>query len=158
MQYIRFLKVPSFSGDTISALITITSDLGDSFMHRDSAVVGAVRSKDGGGAVIARKDFTWRASMRSLKIEIAVRAGAAKGQPVVLQVSTSDLVMVDQLLGAGFKVMSVWSSPVVLRAGQARGQDLVERRLDVGRKMHLSVWEETKNSIALHIWYMSLHT
>ncbi|KAI5849984.1 UPF0665 family protein c [Tricharina praecox] len=152
MQYIRFLKAPRFSGNTISALITITSDLGESFMHRDSVVIGTVRYKDGGGAAIARKEFTWKAGMRSLKVEIPVRAGAARGEPVVLQVSTSDSATVDPLLGSGINIMSVWSSPFVLKAGEVGERELVERRLNIGRKMHLSVWEETKNSIALHIW------
>lgn len=154
MQYIRFLKAPRFSGNTISALITITSDLGESFMHRDSVVIGTVRYKDGGGAAIARKEFTWKAGMRSLKVEIPVRAGAARGEPVVLQVSTSDSATVDPLLGSGINIMSVWSSPFVLKAGEVGERELVERRLNIGRKMHLSVWEETKNSIALHIWYI----
>ena len=154
MQYIRFLKTPRFSGGTMSALITITSDLGESFMQRDSAVVGTVRRSDDGGAAIARKDFAWKAGMRALRLEIPVRAGAAGGERVVLQVSTSGLAA-DRLLGPGVAIMAVWSAPVVLRAGEAgeQQQQLVERRLDLGGETLLRVWEERKDSIALHIWY-----
>jgi hypothetical protein len=150
MQYIRFLKSPCFKpgrrGGSISALITVTSDLGDFFMPRDSPIIGRVTDENGN--IIARKTFQWLAGMRALKIDIDVNS---QGDNVVLQVSSRNPA--DNLLkDSDDAILSVWSPPFVLNKNfQIDG--LVERRLGIGHERVLSIWEEPGESIARHIWY-----
>lgn len=152
MQYIRFLKTPRLKAKAgraqIAALITVTSDLGESFMLRDSPIIALVRLED--GTVIARREFSWTAGMRSLPIEILVERRPNGGRPVTLQVSANGLSADNLLLGPKSTILSVWSSPLTLNSEDV--EDFVERRLDIGRGHHLSVWEETRDSIARHIW------
>ncbi|KAA8905533.1 UPF0665 family protein c [Sphaerosporella brunnea] len=158
MQYIRFLKKPRFKagarrGGTVSTLIVVTSDLGESFMPRDSPIVGTVRHID--GTVIARREYTWAAGMRCLAIDISVGAQASNGKAIVLQVSAHERPA-DQLCSPvelpRSTVLSAWSAPFNPGKNEVEAGDFVERRMDIGREKYLGVWEETKDSIALHIW------
>jgi hypothetical protein len=156
MQYIRFLKTPRFKpgtrrGGTVSTLIVVTSDLGESFMPRDSPIIGAVQHVD--GTVIARREYTWTAGMRCLAIDIPVGHQASNGKSIILQVSADDQIA-DQLLHEPrTTVLSAWSAPFNAGGPEEVGVgDFVERRLNIGREKYLSIWEETKDSIALHIW------
>jgi hypothetical protein len=156
MQYIRFLKTPRFKpgarrGGTVSTLIVVTSDLGESFMPRDSPITGTVQHVD--GTVIARREYIWTTGMRCLAIDIPVGPQASNGKPIILQVSTGDQIADQILHEPRTTVLSVWSAP--FNAGgtdEAGVGEFVERRLNIGREKYLSIWEETKNSIALHIW------
>ncbi|KAF8535672.1 putative methyltransferase-domain-containing protein [Trichophaea hybrida] len=153
MQYIRFLKSPRFKqigcgNGTISALITVCTDLGESFMCRDCLIIGIVRHCK--GAEIFRKEFSWKSGMRSLKINITVDQ-VSGCEPMILQVSTGDVVADQLLLEPMTTVLSVWSSPFGLRK-DVEAESLVERRLDLGCETYFTVWEETRDSIARHIW------
>ena len=93
--------------------------------------------------------------MRDLNIDMDVPAhGTGGGDAVILQVSASDVVLADHLLlEPRTVVLSIWSSPFRLNQ-ELTGEvtSYVERRLYVGRKPYMSIWEETKDSIARHIW------
>jgi len=102
MFYIRFFKQPrilpkSQQEGTISALVTITSDLGESFLLQDSSIVARAWSIDG-TTIIARGKFLWTRGSRSLKIDIDVDVRTFGARPVVLQVSGSDSMGPDKLL------------------------------------------------------------
>ena len=73
------------------------------------------------------------------------------GRPVTLHVSAHGCAADSLLAEPRATVLSVWSAP--LTANSADGDGLVERRLDIGRGQPLRVWEETRDSIARHIWY-----
>ena len=118
-------------------------------MFRDSPLIALVR--DSLGMALAQKEFSWTVGMRSLKIDIEFDRRASNGEAVVLQVSTRDAVVDSLISGPAITVLSVWSSPVSLTAN-SMVEDFVERRLDIGGPEYLSIWEETRESIARHIW------
>jgi len=157
MQYIRFLKSPRFKAGRhrdgiISTLITVCSDLGESFMVRDSPIIGIVRHCN--GAEIFRKEFLWKSGMRTLQINITVDR-ASYCEPMILQVSTDDVAADQLFLEPKTTVLSVWSPPFGL-SHETGTEFLVERRLDIGCETYFAVWEETRDSIARHIWVKCL--
>ncbi|KAH0553397.1 hypothetical protein GP486_006532 [Trichoglossum hirsutum] len=158
MRYIRFLKYPrrSYSkkeqSPTISSLITITSDLGETFCSRDVAVAAdLVRDEDGGS--VARKVCQWRAGMRNLQVDISI--GDVAACPVKLHVAAAKYENADDLReylnGTGSDIVSAWSETLGL-AGKTTGST-VERRLLSQNGKTLTVREEAGESIARHIWY-----
>lgn len=162
MHYIRFLKTPRLSTTTasksksssntpveaITALITITSDLGESTLYRDCPLTCHLHQ----GALHTSKKILWKSGARSLPISLEISKFSRK-QPVVLEV-TVDGSTADQLLTREVRetVMSAWSPAIALSAG-TKVEDFVERRLDTGAVAPLRIWEEVRESIARHIWY-----
>jgi len=157
MFYIRFFKQPrilpkSQQEGTISALVTITSDLGESFLLQDSSIVARAWSIDG-TTIIARGKFLWTRGSRSLKIDIDVDVRTFGARPVVLQVSGSDSMGPDKLLEKHSDIISsVWSAPFYIANNRTTLADCVERRLDIGGESYVGIWEESRESIARHIW------
>ncbi|KAG0638483.1 putative methyltransferase-domain-containing protein [Tuber brumale] len=162
MQYIRFLKTPRFvyTNDRCSgaalALVTITSDLGESFFFQDVALTAKLLDGESWTSLplsVAR--HTWKAGMRTLKIELdlVIKQKEMIHRTAVLSVSSEQTAADDlsQLEGADSLVLSAYSSPFGL-VGGIEAEGYVERRLTIGRKMALPVWEETGESIARHIW------
>lgn len=84
---------------------------------------------------------------------------AKRNCDLVLKVSAEDPPPADNLLkhrpGFGFGILSAWSAPFKIpEAGAVTSAGaLVERRLQMSNDCILSVWEETGESIARHIWY-----
>jgi len=73
MRYIRFLKAPKVqietgSKSTIKAVITITSDLGESFCSEVVHLAASLRSHHDNGEMYLRKVFKWESGMRALPI------------------------------------------------------------------------------------------
>src|SRR4051794_6201663 len=90
MRYIRFLKYPKYShskknqSSSITALITISSDLGESFYTKDVTIAAnLVRDED--GESMGYKAYCWRAGMRNLQLDINV--GNATTFPMRLHVA-----------------------------------------------------------------------
>lgn len=157
MYYIRFFKQPrilpkSQQEGTISALVTITSDLGESFLPQDSSIVAKAWGIDG-TTIIAREELLWTRGCRSLKIDIDFDVRTFGARPVVLQVSGSDSMGPDKLLEKHSDIISsVWSAPFCITNNKAIPADCVERRLDIGGESYVGIWEESRESIARHIW------
>ncbi|KAI5779465.1 putative methyltransferase-domain-containing protein [Geopyxis carbonaria] len=151
MQYIRFLKAPrlelhpkSKTRGTISALITITSDLGESYMFKDCVITAAVFTSE--KSPISSRRFQWTAGMRSLHIEIAIESFAFKS--ILLGVYPENGAANNISNQPNFSILSAWSSEI-----SCQGQiNLIERRLDIGTSRPLSIWEDGGNSIARHVW------
>ncbi|CAZ86505.1 unnamed protein product [Tuber melanosporum] len=162
MQYIRFLKTPRFvytndgRSGTVLALVTITSDLGESFFLQDVALTAKLLDgKSWTSLPLSVTRHTWKAGMRTLKIELdlVIKQKEIFHRAVVLSVSSEQSAADDlsQLEAAGSLVLSAYSSPF-RPLGGIEAEGYVERRLTIGRKMALPVWEETGESIARHIW------
>jgi len=166
MQYIRFLKTPRFvyrkggRSGAVSALVTIASDLGDSFFFQDVAL--AVKLLDGKSWTslpLSVTSYAWKAGMRTLKIELdfVIKQKETFHRTVVLSVS-SEQTAADDLSQSGVAsplVLSAYSSPFGLSGG-TEAEGYVERRLIIDQEKVLPVWEETGESIARHIWYVGL--
>ncbi|KAK8185913.1 putative methyltransferase-domain-containing protein [Phyllosticta citribraziliensis] len=141
MRYIRFLKVPKGDSKSISCVITITSDLGHSFLAEDVALSATLQSPKDRGDIFLRKSFAWTAGMRALPVTFDLRH-CDLDWPVVVHVGPKGQLadyFETQLTGAEL--------PAVISA-----EKKVQRRLVPLSNRPLKIWEETGESIARHIW------
>lgn len=162
--YVRFLKTPRAQVVkpglvSVSALISITTDLGDAFLAEDVALQAQlVDARVDGSANTILQDFPykWEAGKRELAITTGpVRLGSRISQ-VILAIGTKSAspVNLDTDLSDAKRVplvVSGWSAP--FGASQnIPAQKLIERRFLLQNSMQLRIWEETGNNIARHIW------
>jgi hypothetical protein len=165
MRYVRFLKAPRVvtekgtGKELISCLITITSDLGDSFLPHDLELSAELLSSSPSEEVKVWRTVHWTAGLRSLPIifpltktrlpsKLRVRVGT---EPK----STRDTF--DKLFEEGTGgVVSAWSSEFDPNAGVGEAEKLVERRFDICKDSVMSIYEETGESIARHLWYVAI--
>ncbi|KAF9629933.1 putative Nicotinamide N-methyltransferase [Lasiodiplodia theobromae] len=160
MRYIRFLKVPKTDGKTITALITVTSDLGEDFLAADVALAATIRSPEYNGDIFLRKSIKWTAGMRALPLTFDVRH-CDLDWPVVVHVGPKSNQVSDRFERQNNNpelpsLISAWSSILDAPAGIKEAEKKVERRFTPLSNRTLSIWEETGDSIARHIWSVFL--
>ncbi|KAL4878437.1 putative methyltransferase-domain-containing protein [Aspergillus karnatakaensis] len=160
--YIRFLKTPRLqkqkTGSVVSsALICITTDLGDAFLSQDADLLVTLHLAHEKKAICQGR-LQWHAGKRELPISLGPLQANISRQAMIMEVTASNrrspnAVSADSLLDQQNipLVISGWSAmfggPQMLVADK-----LVERRFTVNQSVELSIWEETGNSIARHIW------
>lgn len=160
MRYIRFLKTPRVVTEKrslkkqICCLITISSDLGDSFLPYDVELVAEIISSDS-EHVKVWQTIQWTAGMRSLPINFPVAKAYASSElriRVGLEPrSTSDEY--NKLSEDGFRgIVSAWSASFSPAVESKEALKLVERRFAFSKPGTLNIWEETGESIARHLW------
>lgn len=166
--YIRFLKPPKFHQEkknpkqarpqqkksvSITALICITTDLGDDFLAEDVDLV-ATWARQSTHEPIDQCPLKWRAGSRQLAISMGPYSVEHVAQTdAVLQVrSQADLS--DSLgLETTPLVISGCSAPFQWQSEPA--EKLIQRQFHITNEKSvppLKIWEETGNSIARHIW------
>ncbi|KAJ8069952.1 hypothetical protein OCU04_000358 [Sclerotinia nivalis] len=172
MHYIRIFKQPrllpvssstsSSSPRVLSAKITITTDLGESFLMSDVNLCADVEVD--GISVGARKGYIWKGTngMRSLEVQIPVwvpREGGRWTTMVVRLVgvmygvdSFEDVLGSSDRTGGG--IAKVRSRAIDLKTGATMSDGMAERVFGTGFGMEeeIRIWEETGESIARHIW------
>jgi len=154
MHYIRFLKTPKCSTEhgklVVTALITIASDLGESFFPD---VVSISAQMICGAKAWASEEFKWTGSMRSLKIQLNIphkpkSAFVLKLAAVDIndkvESQAQDVILLPIVLDA-------WSGLVDPRS-IADTEKMVERRFTFIHGEELRIWEETGESLARHLW------
>lgn len=156
IHHIRFLKLPRVevtgpSSLVIKALITVTTDLGDSFFPSRIALSAGLWSD--GHLLGENSRFTWQHGMRSLWIEFQLSKTKQLRWPLQMQISHApggqalNLLSVEELP----QMIDVCSHPIRC---QVDGE--VSKR--VLRVFHLAsgeilrIHEDTGDSIARHIW------
>lgn len=169
MHYIRFLKSPKIVGEALVAKITITTDLGESFLAADVGVSVHVVAKDGESILSEGREYIWkgRDGMRSLDLNLLMKK-VRKVERVRMVVAANGEAYVDsfeRVLGMGSKgkevqdhggIVTVLSMDIDVRNGRSTGTGLAERvfcsrvRND---RTEIHIWEETGESIARHVWY-----
>lgn len=160
MRYIRFLKPPKIQDNSITALITITSDLGESFFNEDVLISASIFSATHDGEVYLRKGFTWKAGMRSLPISFNIEDSDIDW-PARMLVTLRNARMSDHFEKhhAGIdlpNIISASSDLLDLPNGTIEASKTLERRFTPLSERQLSIWEETGESIARHIWSLKL--
>lgn len=166
MRYIRFLKTPRIIPEKgtarahIYCLITVTSDLGDSFFPHDAELVAElikpaprhVPSED--DEILVWRTAAWGADMRTLAITLPLKKSYAS-TPLRVRVGVEHRAQYDTLEALsqqdGQGIVSAWSADFN-RNGVKEAVKLVERRFKIAHRV-VSVWEETGESIARHLWY-----
>lgn len=167
MRYIRFLKTPRIVHEKNQpsshayCLITITSDLGDSFLPRNltlsAELIEGASTLDIAGEtnnIIVWKSVKWTEGMRSLPVTLPIsRSYKGKG-PLHVRIGHEPKSQCDEfeklLEDDTSGVVSAWSAPFNLD-GSAGAAKMVERRFQVGQYPY-RILEETGESIARHLW------
>jgi hypothetical protein len=150
MRYIRFLKAPKLENGTMSALLTITSDLGDSFLTKNVGLLAQVRTAN--DALLESHHLSWTSGQRVLRVRIQLQhpnflKPAPMAVPTVLQISA-------RRDGPG--IVAAWSSVADVRdpaEALGAGSQMVQRRITMADGTSIRIYEETGESIARHIWY-----
>lgn len=150
VHYIRFLSTPQVSETkkkhlTISAVIAVTTDLGDALLAQDLPVIAQISE---GVVLLLDKEFLWQSHSRVLRIEIGCDS-KIHGRLVRLHLTTRDThnAFLDCEIPA---VVNIISAPFRIEKG-SKSEETVERRFSLGGSP-LTSWEQTGDSIARHIW------
>ncbi|KAF1929589.1 uncharacterized protein M421DRAFT_4052 [Didymella exigua CBS 183.55] len=158
MRYIRFLKTPRIVAEKgtgksqIYGLITITSDLGDSFFPHDVELVAELINADS-DEILVWRTLAWAAGMRTLAMTLPLKKSYASS-PLRVRIGTEHKAQYDifeNLCQAdSHGIVSAWSAGFN-SGGVREAVKLVQRRFRVAHRV-ISVWEETGESIARHLW------
>ncbi|TID27454.1 S-adenosyl-L-methionine-dependent methyltransferase [Venturia nashicola] len=161
MRYIRFLKTPKLhseegSNSVIKLVVTITSDLGDTFFPGDLLLAASLRSNEQNGDIYLRKTVKWEAGMRALPIELTFEQNHIDW-PARVHVHARDSARSDHFErhsdGSDMSsVISAWSDILDPPQGVFEASKSAERRFTPMSNRTLSIWEETGESIARHLW------
>ncbi|CAG8090227.1 unnamed protein product [Penicillium salamii] len=157
--YVRFLKTPRIQKGSITALICITTDLGDAFLAEDADLVLTVEKDK---EVVYKSQIKWNAYNRELPITLG---------PLPVNLIKTLVLKVDAEAEPPSKSKSISESdlspsiPLIVGAISAPfgpqntpAAKLVQRTINAPEAVRLQVWEETGNSIARHIWDAGLAT
>lgn len=164
MRYVRFLKTPRVvsekgtSKKQISCLVTIASDLGDSFLPYDIQLSAELLLVAPQEEVLVWQTLRWNAGMRCLPITfpwtksratstLRVRLGVEPKVTYDEYSSFSD----DGIRG----VTSAWSADFEAQESSHEAEKLVERRFRLASGSTVAILEETGESIARHLWYLT---
>jgi hypothetical protein len=156
MRYIRFLKSPKIQDGHIKALVTITSDLGETFLPENCPLSASLRSDDNHGEIYLRKQMDWKSGMRSLPLSLNIE-GKNIGWPARLHVSLRNGQPSDHFEehhhGSNLpNIIGAWSDVLDPPNGKFEATKTVQRRFTSLSNRVLCIWEETGESIARHIW------
>ncbi|KAJ5708270.1 hypothetical protein N7488_008071, partial [Penicillium malachiteum] len=142
---------------SITALICITTDLGDDFLAEDVDLV-ATWAQRASRKSMDQCTFQWRAGSRQLAISM--------GPYSVDQVAQHDAVLQIRSQADPQDVLGRNTTPLVISGCSASfqwqsdaAQKLIQRELHISENKAIAplrIWEETGNSIARHIWDAAL--
>ena len=169
MRYIRFLKTPRIVTEKVSnkshvyCLITITSDLGDSFFPHNVELAAELLSlkenPDVGSKdllddeVLVWSTIRWTAGMRTLAVKLPLKKSYAS-KPFLVRVGLEPQSSFDTFEAlsepGAHGIVSAWSAPFNT-SDRKEAEKLVQRRFKIGEKV-LKIWEETGESIDRHLW------
>lgn len=152
--YVRFLKLPKAdklgNSTVVTAVITVTTDLGESFFNGDITLVASLHP-EGSESVLVQKNLRWRGQNRVLDVELRMRSEDVEF-PVRLHVGAKGCGALDDIHLAQLpEVVSIWSG-IFDPSGSSYATHNVQRRFAFSRGAPLLIWEESQESIARHIW------
>ncbi|EGX92978.1 UPF0665 family protein c [Cordyceps militaris CM01] len=174
MHYIRFLRPPKVArqaGLHLELLFTITTDLGDSFLHPEAPVDLHIMAEIYESPKQSRLQLTkkgqvvWQSGMRVVKQNVAIpgslQTALASGAKVAICITTNKGISahgVQNILSNALEgdrkgqVMPIWAT----LSNSNEGADVSTRRIllddEVSGKYLVQVEEEIGESIARHIW------
>ncbi|KAH7391861.1 putative methyltransferase-domain-containing protein [Pyrenochaeta sp. MPI-SDFR-AT-0127] len=158
MRYVRFLKTPrvttekNTSKSEVCCLITITSDLGDSFLPYDIQLSAELLSSQPSEHILVWRTVQWTGGMRSLPVTFPLPKSRAKS-PLRVRIGVEPKSLYDdysKLANEGSRgIVSAWSADFGAPVEAIR---LIERRFMLPRGPKVHIWEETGESIARHLW------
>jgi hypothetical protein len=149
VHYIRFLKTAQVKHCTsksvcVKALITITTDLGDTFMFSDAKLISCLVAADNTQRVLCRDEVHWLGGSRELLFDVTAYI---EQKPHSLRLH----IFHDKADHCLPSVLGAWSAPFE-PVQNSHAASLIERQISLPGLPMLKIWEETGNSIARHIW------
>ena len=149
VHYIRFLKTARITkrsprSVSVTALITVTTDLGDSFLPSEAKLSACLVAVDDPSMVLCRHEVHWQRGYRELSIILTANLDHSVSLLRLHIFQSTPIGCLPPILGA-------WSAPFQYLA-DSRAAALVERQISISGLPLLKIWEETRNSIARHIW------
>lgn len=156
VHYIRFLRTPQVADVSrksldVSAVVAVTTDLGDAFLSQELTLIARVIDATRNGEILCSAEFSWKIGSRAAKISVPCNS-KVNGRLVCLQVTTRDTISACTSCEVP-AVVDVWSPTFHIKP-RAKSEALVERRLQLTGKITAKIWEETGDSIARHIWFV----
>jgi len=159
---VRFLKTPKIvvaTGKiTLQATITITTDLGETYYDSDVSLAATLRSSDCDGDVYLRRTIQWTAGKRAVDVSLDLTRTEVEW-PAKLHVGVKSKFgnLADHFErfhnpGELPSILSVWSGPLDAMKGMFETSRRVERRFTPYNERPLSIYEDTGESIARHLW------
>ncbi|KAF3906576.1 hypothetical protein ABW20_dc0108174 [Dactylellina cionopaga] len=174
MHFIRFLKVPTTTTTTaspaqshrsksaaglvtVSTLITISTDLSESFFQGNVSLRATLRADTPSRQLLASKGLEWTAGMRNVTVQFTYT-------PTTKDAPSSGIVCVSaienqaddmRILFASVscaRILSAWSTPFNILENGSKAEAFVERKLQLSPDKMIRIWEETREDIARHIW------
>lgn len=154
VHYIRYLRTPQIKDVSkkafeLSAVVAVTTDLGDSFYSEDVTLVARLVDATKNGEILCSLHVAWKAGSRAAKVNLECNVKYS-GCLVNLHVTTRDTISA-QISKTPPAIVDIWSTSFILKP-KSRADPLVERRLQLHSKSSARIWEETGDSIARHIW------
>lgn len=160
MRYVRFLKTPRITAEkgtnrsNVYCLVNITSDLGDSTLPYDATLVAELISPDQGDQVLSSRCVKWTADMRTLAVTLPLKP-QQKNIPLRVRIGVTPRATFDTFSFLSSPdscpaIVSAWSASFT---SQKEAVKLAERRFQIAPTLTITVWEETGESIARHLWY-----
>lgn len=157
VHYIRFLRVPRVQLEEngavkfISAVLTVTTDLGEIFFPDDLELVVRLVNYEHPNQAVNSWIVYWQKNSRVVKLQLRHRSRASP-EKVRLHVASRT---VHNLLAKNKyqtpEILDVWSAAFNVDFNSS-AEDLVERELHLTDETCVKIWEETGDSIARHIW------
>jgi hypothetical protein len=162
MHWIRFLKLPKptvVKGRrcAVNALITITTDLGESFLMNDCALYVWVEYPENERLSPSSKtDYRWSTGIRQLAVQCSVHHPDASMIRISVT-SAEDLATEYRLTEQNTSLSRVVAARAVLPMESGPFlESYTERQLSLPGGSVLSIYEETGESIARHVWFVEL--
>ena len=134
----------------LKAVITITTDLGETFYPENIDLVATIRQTEDEGEVYLRRKLQWPASARSLPISFDLSRSDVEW-PACMHVAVKAPQPV-RSLGFMSPIVDVWSSTLNPTKGHFEASRRVERRFVSSTEQTLSLLEDAGDSIARHLW------
>jgi hypothetical protein len=168
MHYIRFLKTPRLAPSSVSSLtakVTITTDLGESFLMTDIQLIAELELNE---KIIpgTSKEYTWKGAngMRALEVQIPIptRRGAKFDGLVKMVIKPKDhaytMNTFEDVLTSGGEdsagVVTLRSMGINLSSKESTAMSIAERVFITQQPSStttIRIYEETGESIARHI-------
>ncbi|KAF3937608.1 hypothetical protein ABW19_dt0203674 [Dactylella cylindrospora] len=168
MHFIRFLKVPTTTASqnnqksksaniiTISTLITISTDLSESFLQSNVTLRATLRGDTASRQLLASKTFNWTSGMRSLPVQLTFQHTKDVPSTGIVCVSATENRADDMrslyASSQDVRILSAWSTPFNIVEHGSKAEAFVERKLQLSSEKMIRIWEETREDIARHIW------
>ena len=133
----------------LKAVITVTTDLGETFYPDDVDLVATLRENAQDGEVYLRRKLHWRAGARSLPVSFSISRNDLEW-PACVHIA----MKTPPVRSTGFlaPIVDVWSGDLNPTKGEFEAGHRVERRFTSLNERAVSLIEDSGDSIARHLW------